>query len=329
MKLKRVTLNALTVVLSTLVAVAVLLFADLYLHYRHTINLWGYRGPSAGAKQPGEKRVVVLGGSTAWGYGLAWEESFPAQLERKIAARRRAGGGGPVKILNLAFNNEGSYSFKYTLHDYEYLDYDVVLLYSGYNDLGGKPNLWVFREQSPVFRWTGYMPLLPSFFLAKMNALKSRLSKKSERTVFVRRTTDKPVAGNTNAAEEVAKSLERQLGPLSGTDQTRASPNGCAGRWAFYCQQMYETVNGALSQGKRVIVVTEPYNSDRYVEQQRALSDMLAERFGSRVDLVYLNLGGTVDLRDRSLCWDGMHLTEKGSEKIAEALVQPVLEILR
>ncbi len=326
---KRRSLNALTFVASTLLALAVLLLADLYLHYRHTINLWGYRGPSAGRKQPGERRIAVLGGSTAWGYGLPWEESFPAQLERKIAARRRTDGGVPVRILNLAFNNEGSYSFKYTLRDYDYLNYDLVLLYSGYNDLGNSPNLWVFRDQSPIFRWTGYMPLLPGFFLAKMNALKARVSNEGARTGFVPRPTEEPTAGNKNMTEEVAKSLEQQLGPLSGADKARASPNGCAGEWAFYCQQMYETVSGVLLRGKRVIVATEPYISDRYVEQQRALSDMLKERFGSRADLVYLNLGGTVDLHDRSLCWDGMHLTEKGNEKIAEALVQPVQEMVR
>jgi hypothetical protein len=36
-----------------------------------------------------------------------------------------------------------------------------------------------------------------------------------------------------------------------------------------------------------------------------------------------------VDLRDQSLCWDGMHLTEEGNRRIAAALRQPALEMLR
>jgi len=40
-------------------------------------------------------------------------------------------------------------------------------------------------------------------------------------------------------------------------------------------------------------------------------------------------LGRTVDLRDKSLCWDGMHLTEEGNRRIAGALRQPVFDLLQ
>jgi lysophospholipase L1-like esterase len=84
-----------------------------------------------------------------------------------------------------------------------------------------------------------------------------------------------------------------------------------------------------LKQGKRVLVVTEPYISDQHVMQQRALAAMLAQRFAGQTQFRYLDLGRTVDLRDRALCWDGMHLTEEGNRRIAEALIQPVLETLQ
>jgi len=84
-----------------------------------------------------------------------------------------------------------------------------------------------------------------------------------------------------------------------------------------------------VKRGKRVLVVTEPYISDKHVAQQRALEAMLAQRFAGQTKLRYVNLGRTIDLRDRSLCWDGMHLTEEGSRRVAEALIQPVLEILQ
>lgn len=60
-------------VFGTVVLLAgVLLAADLYAHHRVErsvgVNRPGYRGPVAGRKQPGEPRVVMLGGSTVFGY---------------------------------------------------------------------------------------------------------------------------------------------------------------------------------------------------------------------------------------------------------------------
>jgi lysophospholipase L1-like esterase len=70
-------------------------------------------------------------------------------------------------------------------------------------------------------------------------------------------------------------------------------------------------------------------SAKRRTSQQRALEGMLNKRFEGQTNLRYLNLGRTVDLGDRSLCWDGMHLTEEGNRRIADALIQPVLDLLQ
>ena len=75
--------------LSLALTVGCLAAAELSLHWRYGMNLWGYRGPSLGRKQPGEARIAVLGGSTAWGYGVAWDEAFPYYLAQELTARRR------------------------------------------------------------------------------------------------------------------------------------------------------------------------------------------------------------------------------------------------
>ena len=108
---------------------------DVYLHGRYEqsggFNVWGYRGRPAGKKQAGEFRIVVLGGSAAYGYGVSADEAMPAVLERLLRSRVQS----PVfTVINLAYNNEGAYSFKTTLTDYRWLDYDLAFLYEGYND---------------------------------------------------------------------------------------------------------------------------------------------------------------------------------------------------
>jgi lysophospholipase L1-like esterase len=323
-RFRRIALKTATTVVSTGLMISILFAADLYLHHKHGVNLWGYRGPAADQKYSGEKRVAVLGGSTAWGFGLKAGQSFPAQLQQRLAEHPLIDGVTAIKILNLAANSEGAYSFKYTLNDYDYLDYDVVLLYSGYNDLS-RENYYLSRHGSPIFLWTGYLPLLPAVTAGKITVWKDRLTGGNRPVVFV------PPGGNPEAAEQTARNLEKELGRLTDAGQSIAgsSADGCPKEWQFYCQQIYETTDWALKRGKRVLVVTEPYISDKHVEQQRAIEAMLKQRFQGQTHLRYLNLGRTISLQDKSLCWDGMHLTEEGNRRIAEALAQPVLEILQ
>lgn len=51
---------------------------------------------AAAARGPGELRIAMLGGSTAYGYGVNWDEAIPAQLERQLAPS-----GGPLSVVNL------------------------------------------------------------------------------------------------------------------------------------------------------------------------------------------------------------------------------------
>ena len=152
---------------------------DWYVHQKlqkkGMYNIWGYRGPVAGPKKRGEFRIAVLGGSTALGYGAPVGQSFPAHLERMLNEKPRKGGPEFYSVVNLAWNNEGAHSFVHTLKDYAYLSYDAVIFYTRYNDLIGK-NLAVFRHRSPVFKLTGYMPLLPGMMLDKAKMLRLGLS---------------------------------------------------------------------------------------------------------------------------------------------------------
>ena len=63
-------------------------------------------------------------------------------LTRTFSERRRftfaLAASGAYTVVNLAYNNEGAYSFTFTMKDYGYLDHDLVCLYEGYNDLAAR-----------------------------------------------------------------------------------------------------------------------------------------------------------------------------------------------
>src|SRR6478672_4314211 len=103
---KRIVFAAAAMLLAFGVPLAALLAADVYFHHRIErfagVNVWGYRGPRVGRKHAGEHRLVVIGGSTAFGYGVNSDQAFPARLEAGL--RPLARGGAPVSVVNLGYN---------------------------------------------------------------------------------------------------------------------------------------------------------------------------------------------------------------------------------
>jgi hypothetical protein len=322
-----------------------LLGVDIYLHGKFQksagFNVWGYRGPVVGRKAAGEYRVVVLGGSSAYGYGTSWDEAIPATLERQFAGR----GVGPflrIRVINLAYNNEGAYSFKFTLKDYAYLNYDLVCLYEGYNDLQGDPrgpNLAVFRHDSPVFRLTGYLPIFPMIFNEKAAALLAGnvdgLYHPNGKTVFRPGVAAQAAAGVLRTTAGIGQSLERQLDrataePPRGIDAVDTA--GCKYPWGQYCRSIADAIQLAVAGRQQVLFVTQPYENGewfraRHMEQQREASSMIGRMFSGNADVGYVNLGDVVDLGDPLLSYDRMHLTAPGNFRIAQALVGPVTEM--
>jgi hypothetical protein len=341
---RRLIMVVATILGATVVTTAALLGVDVYLHrkYQQTagFNVWGYRGPTVGSKRAGEYRIALLGGSTAFGYGVDWSDAIPATLERDLASQ--AGGGVTAfRVVNLGYNNEGAYSFRFTLEDYRYLRYDLVCLYEGYNDVLGE-NTSVFRRDSPIFRLTGYLPIYPIIFKEKaallaagnINAMYAFKGK----TVFHPTLAARTTAEALRAAAVAEESLERQLSVVAPTVDTRGgrrlTETGCAEDWQGYCHSIAVAVDYALAQGAQVMVITQPYELGPYMggrhrAQQRDVSTMVGQRFGRDARVKYVNLGPVLDLGDAHMSYDRMHLTAAGNAVVAAALVQPVLEMVK
>lgn len=327
---RRLLFGAISVAVALVVAGTGLLAAELYLHRKYdvvsSLNIWGYRGPAVKAKPAGSRRVVVLGGSAAFGYGVDWNQAFPYYLEQQLSQSGR----GTFSVVNLGFNNEGAASFVPTLQDFRFLDYDLAILYEGYNDLFDRPGFTPFRRQSMVYRATGYLPLLPMVLREKLFDWRYqgdigrgyRGAGAGNQTVF------RPTAAGQGA--QAVRSLDQQLGPLTaGTGAAAAAELQCGEVWTRYCTTVVEAVRHARLENTLVLVATQPYISDRHVEQQAALGRAISSAFGGDPGVALVNLGRTVDLRDPAMTLDGLHLSVAGNRILADAFVEPVLKLAR
>lgn len=329
--------------------ILVMLVADLVLHHRAErsagLNRWGYRGPVIGRKAPEETRIAMLGGSTVFGYGVLWDESIPALIGKRLTETH------PEKkwsTVNLGYNTEGAYAFSGNLHDFAYLDYDVVILYEGYNDLSGDagPNYVTVRQQSPVFRVTGYFPILPLWLREKSMMLSSGgdVNKAyeanldpSKKTVFRASFAARASASALGAAAAMTSALEHQLQGMAARDSgvigTRPATAGCPAPWSDYCESQRRAIQQVLDSGKKVLVVSQPQPSaelakERHTAQQQALAEMVSRIFGSAPNVGYFAVGTRVNLSDANVCFDGMHLNADGNRIVADSLIEPLMQLV-
>jgi lysophospholipase L1-like esterase len=105
-----------------------------------TINSEGFRGPMVSkTKAAGTFRVVVLGDSVTFGYGVSESDTYPRQLERRLRAlehKPAAFAGRPhVEVVNAGVIGYSSWQGR-VLYDERIRDYspDLVVVQFGYND---------------------------------------------------------------------------------------------------------------------------------------------------------------------------------------------------
>jgi hypothetical protein len=337
---KRVVFALAASLLVAILGLGVLLTADIYAHHRTQeeagVNIWGYRGRPVGPKPVGAVRLVLLGGSTAYGWGLPAHESIAAFLERRLRGHESFA-TRDVSVVNLGAPAQGAFGFVYDLDDYAYLDYDVVVLYEGLNDLGpyvarGIDNDYLYRRESPVFRLTGYYPVLPVVLRDRARSMMAggdiHASYAGGQVEFTPNLATRAGATMLRTAAVVAERVGAQLGGLSENPPPPNVAANCIPAWRLFCGRVKAAVSWALQRDKRVVFVTQPYMSDAHVEQQANVAAMLASAFPGDARLRYVNLGHLIDMSDRSIAYDGVHLVARGNDTVAGALVDPVLDLL-
>lgn len=292
MSVTRPTLVLLFAVEALLLAFLTFALLDRRAHLRdpiYGVNQWGYRHDAQGEKEPGERRVAIVGGSSAFESG----QSFGLTLAGQLFLELRQGGAATRQVYSVANLSEpqaGADTYTRTLRDYEFLDPDLIAVVDGYDVLGGTPPHG--RRRSPVFRATGYLPILP----AKMFGFPEWLSD--------------PDGG-------IAEILQ---------DGRGAAPDiSCEAASAAYCASIADTVRAALARGWSAIVVSPPAVSGRHARQQQSLADTLGRAFGNDPRFLYLDLGRAIDLSDRVHSRDGIHRTDVGNHVIAQRIANAIL----
>ena len=343
---KKIAFALVTMALSFTAIGALLLIADLVLHKRAErsagLNRYGYRGPVIGRKQPNELRVAMVGGSTVFGYGVAWNESIPAFLEPRLHERL----GRPASVVNLGYNNEGAFSFQPNLEDFAYLDYDVVVLYEGYNDLSGDegPNRSVYRRSSAMFRTFGYFPILPLYLEEKARSMRfggldaaydepRRKEAGSSEVVFQPGLAKRTGAAALQAISSITTALDGQLdgtGAVPPALTASDSTTGCTSPYLTYCESVAAAVRYGLGHGKGVVVGSQPRAMgggpahERHTRQQAMLASMIERNFGQEPRVAWADMSSLIDLTSIDATFDGMHLKPDANAAVAAALVEPV-----
>jgi lysophospholipase L1-like esterase len=114
------------------------------------INSHGFRGRDFGVEKPaGVVRVVTLGGSSTFGFGVGDDETYPAQLERVL--NQRSGGAPRYEVVNFGVpHSTSSNILAMFLAEGLPLDPDVVTFYEGANDAAIDDES---VARSPAWRW--------------------------------------------------------------------------------------------------------------------------------------------------------------------------------
>jgi hypothetical protein len=345
---KKVVFALIAMTLSFAGVLLLLLAADLVVHYRAErsagLNRYGYRGPVVSRKQPGELRVVMLGGSTVFGYGVSWNESIPVYLEAKLRERLTR----PVRAVNLGFNNEGAFAFVPNLEDFAYLDYDVIVLYEGYNDLLGDDgvNRGVYRRDSAVYRATGYYPILPLYLDEKVKMLRygsdlnvaydadRREKSGNSQVVFHPGLARRTSAAALEAISSMTQALDRQLAKTAAAAPPVATESalGCVSPYVTYCDTVAAAVRFGRERQKGVVVVSQPHlpgarSAELHAKQREMLGAMIARVFGNDERVAWADLSQLVDLNSVDVTFDAMHLKPQANAAVAAALVDHVLKV--
>ena len=309
---------------AVMVVITVTVALDIYAHRRVEnlggVNVWGYRGPVAAEPRPDDIRIVIVGGTRAFGWGQS-ATVLGSQIRRLmlLSIDRPGARLRPVTIVNLGRLGALPESYPDTLDHFAYLQPDIVCVYDDLGVRGAVPT----ERSSAIFELTGYSPILPLVLREKGMAWRMG---DVNRAYATESTTDTPVPLIRRGA---GRALEAIGSGLAAADRFAARRLGSSRKVdPSYASEMIAVVEAAHRHAHAVVVAVSPAETAEQAENLRALTARLRTTIGANGWLRFINLGADARLRDRSLRLDGWDYGGEATTMVAEAMTPVFLSLV-
>jgi hypothetical protein len=297
---------------------------DVYAHKRTDgvagLNIWGYRGPVTPQKQPNELRILLVGGTRAFGWGQDAFGTSSTLLRRLIMLETDRPGAvlRPITVVNLGRIGASAHSYAGTLDHYAYLDPDLVCIY---DDLGMPFDAG--ERRSGIFALTGYVPALP--LVLREKGIRWRVgdvrrgyepgASPDPATPWWRRTA----GGALEFAGQLAQSVDETLASREPSLEPARTP---------YAQALVAAIDTAESHARGVVVVLSPAETAGQAETRRAVRDVLTPLLESRRTLRVVDLSDVPELTDPALRLDGWNYGAQAITAATTRMTPAVLDLL-
>ncbi|HUK36810.1 MAG TPA: hypothetical protein VLV86_23005 [Vicinamibacterales bacterium] len=326
MLIRQRTVGILLVLQAVALAMIALAALDLYAHKRLDViagmNIWGYRGVVAKQKQPHEIRVVVIGGTRAFGLGMpaTWTIATVVRQQMMLAIDRPGHELRQVVSLTLARPGALPDSYFGTLEHFAYLKPDFICIY---DDLG-VGGAALPEERSGLFARTGYWPALPIALLEK--GMLWRFG--SVRAGYV---VDASIAETPGWIRRTAGTGVESVGEALLTTDRLLAPEWSVHRAddpERYVTQLMRAVDIALSMSRGVVLAVSPAEVPVQHANAGALLPRVEARVVSERRLRLVNLADEPQLLDASQRLDGWNLGGDAIAAAANRVAPALLDLL-
>jgi len=233
-----------------------LLAADIYAHKRVEMvggfNIWGYRGAVVKQRAPGDARVLLLGGTRAYGYGASANDTIAHALEWELTVQTQR----RTTVIDAAHMGATASDYATMVDRHADLDPGVIVLYDDLGYAATRP-----RRSSVAAAFNGYEPILPLVLEEKGMFLRQRDSVWSRSLGWMFQTIGRGL-----------KNVESSEAPLHPGE---------------YAALMIAAAERALPHAIVLIVVDPPQHPGQHKNLQE-LRDRLAARGDPRLKLQQL-----------------------------------------
>ena len=270
-------------------------------------NKEGYRGELRGKKKIDSKRIIALGGSTTFGYGTTNDKSWPYLLEENLKSNNIN-----IDVINLGGLSHGMWAIHKDIKHYNYLDYDYAIIFNGYNDINPETLAqYSKRHNNPIFKKFGYLPTLDVYLYEKLALLfyddlaefyASKRNKDSNDNIFFFNYKNKLKSDDNKKIQE---KLKQKL------EENKKEP------FEDYLNEYLKVINYLNKKKIQTIIIHQPNLDNEILDLQKIKVDKLIL---NHQNIKVLNFRELIDLQNKKLSSDGMHLTFKGNKIIADEI---------